>query len=362
MLAFPSVGQPVVEVAPAKPWRARLITAVRLLAVLGIVYFIVVTTINQWSAVEDTFRKLSWLSLIAALFGAVLSLWTTMMAWRAMVGSVDHKLRVRDAAPIMLVGSLGKYLPGSVWAYVVQMELGRRAGVSRSKVFISSVLVSGLGVTTGLVLTSPGFGIAFDGVRASGHEVFGSIAVWVSIILLPFAVACAYPPLLTWLVSRAMRVMRRPPLDRPITWRHLLECLVWCVAGYLAAGLHVWLLVRAHLPGLDGLAGSIFAMALAMSISTFVIVAPSGLGAREFLMALGLAGLGVPWATAWALTLVSRLLYTVADGAAAGIAAAVGLRRIRHSPAPQEELLPRPDAAAGAGPRAGAQRAEDPAG
>ncbi|WP_344503220.1 lysylphosphatidylglycerol synthase transmembrane domain-containing protein [Dactylosporangium maewongense] len=340
------MGQPVVEVAPAKPWRARLITAVRILAAAGIVYFIVATTVRQWSDVAATFRALSWPSLIASLLAAVVSLWTTMMAWRAMVGSIDHPLRVRDAAPIMLVGSLGKYLPGSVWAYVVQMELGRRAGVSRSKVFIGSVLVSGLGVTSGLILTTPGFGAALDGVKASGHEVFGSVAVWASVILLPFAVACCYPPLLTWIVGRAMRVLRRPPLDRPITWRPILSSVAWCVAGYVTAGLHVWLLVRSHLPGLSGLTGSVFAMALAMSISTFVIVAPSGLGAREFLMAIALAGLGVPWATAWALTLVSRLLFTVADVAAAGVAGAVGLRRIRHatspSPAPAPSQAPAP--------------------
>ena len=194
MLAFPSVGQPVVEAAPAKPWRARLITAVRIIAALGIVYFIVATTVDQWPAVQATFRDLPWLSLIASLVAAVARrCGSTMMAWRSMVGSIDHPLRVRDAAPIMLVGSLGKYLPGSVWAYVVQMELGRRAGVSRSKVFIGSVLVSGIGVTIGLILTAPGFGTAFDGVRASGHEVFGSLAVWASIILLPFAVVVLLP-------------------------------------------------------------------------------------------------------------------------------------------------------------------------
>ena len=195
-------------------------------------------------------------------------------------------------------------------------------------------------------------------MKASGHEVFGSLAVRASVILLPFAVACCYPPLLTWIVGRAMRVLRRPPLDRPITWRPVLESAAWCVAGYLAAGLHLWLLVRSHLPGLDGLAGSVFAMALAMSISTFVIVAPSGLGAREFLMALALAGLGVPWATAWALTLVSRLLFTVADVAAAGVSAAVGLRRIRRSEGPRQVVLPGPGPTARTGPRAAAQRPE----
>ncbi|UWP84263.1 lysylphosphatidylglycerol synthase transmembrane domain-containing protein [Dactylosporangium fulvum] len=329
-------GDPVQDPAvaptpPARPWRARLVKAVRILAALGIVYFIVATTVDQWGAVETTFRKLSWPTLVASLVAAVASLWATMMAWRAMVGNLDHRLRVRDAAPIMLVGALGKYLPGTVWAYVVQMELGRRAGVSRAKVFIGSVVVSGLGVACGLILTAPGFGIAFDGADASKHDTFGAIAVWSAVILFPLAIVCCYPPLLTWLVNRAMRLLRRAPLDRPIGWRPVLESLAWIAAGYLAAGLHVWLLVRSDLPGFDGFMGSVFAMALALSISTFVIVAPSGLGAREFLMAVALAGLGMSWPSAWAITLVSRLLFTLADVAAAGVSAAVGLRRIRRS-------------------------------
>jgi len=327
------VGAPetIIE-TPARPsWRAHAITAIRIIAALGIVYFIVATTIDQWTEVSDTFRHLSWLALTASLAAAVACLWATMMAWRAMVGSLDHPLRVRDAAPIALVGALGKYLPGTVWAYVVQMELGRRAGVSRSKVFIGSVVVSGLGVTCGLILTAPGFGVAFDGAGETTHGTFAAVAVWSAVVLLPFALACCYPPLLTWLVNRAMRVLRRAPLDRPIGWRPVLASAAWCTVGYLAAGLHIWLLVRSELPGLHGYAGSVFAMALAMSISTFVIIAPSGLGAREFLMAIALAGLGVAWPTAWALTLVSRLLFTVADVAAAGVSAAVGLRRIRKS-------------------------------
>lgn len=318
----------------ARRWRARAIQAVRIVAVLAIAYFIVATTVRQWAEVSATFRHLSWPALGASLAAAVASLWATMLAWRAMVGSLDHPLRVRDAAPIQLVGALGKYLPGTVWAYVVQMELGRRVGVSRAKVFIGSAVVTGLGVTVGLILTAPGFGVAFDGADASKHRTFAAITVWCAVILLPFGLACCYPPLLTWLVGRAMRVLRRPSLDRPISWRAVLVSSGWCAVGYLAAGLHIWFLVRGHLPGVHGYAGSVFAMALAMSISTFVIVAPSGLGAREFLMAIALAGLGVPWPTAWALTLVSRLLFTLADVAAAGVSAAVGLRRLRRSPQP----------------------------
>src|SRR3954452_4212085 len=188
---------PAATAKPARPWRARLIQAVRILAALAIAYFIVATTVQQWSSVSATFRSLSWPALGAALACAVACLWATMMAWRAMVGNLDHPLRIRDAAPIQLIGALGKYLPGTVWAYVVQMELGRRAGVSRAKVFIGSVVVTGLGVTVGLVLTAPGFGIAFDGARATTHQTFAAIAVWAAVILLPVGLVCCYPPLLT---------------------------------------------------------------------------------------------------------------------------------------------------------------------
>ena len=323
------------ELAPvrrAHPWRARAVLALRVAAALAIMYFIVVTTIEQWDDVRATFADLSWLALGLSLIAGVASLWTHALAWRAIVNHLSHPLPVRTAAPILLVGQLGKYLPGSVWAYVVQMELGRRAGVLRSKVFIASLVVTGVSVTVGLLITAPGLGVAFRAADRADHRTFALIAVWSAVILLPVAVVCCHPTVLTRLIGVTLRVMRRPGLDRPITWRVVLASSLWVAVGYVLGGMHLWLLVQSRaMSGPSGIPGNVWAISMALSVSAFVIIAPSGIGVREFLIAVALTGFGVPYPIGWGLALASRLIYTIADIVAAGASAVVGLRRIRHS-------------------------------
>jgi uncharacterized membrane protein YbhN (UPF0104 family) len=74
-------------------------------------------------------------------------------------------------------------------------------------------------------------------------------------------------------------------------------------------------------------------MALAMSVSVFVVIAPSGIGIREFIIAVALTGHGVTFEAAFAIALVARLIFTLGDGVVAGVAAAVGLHRLHHTSA-----------------------------
>ena len=50
---------------------------------------------------------------------------------------------------IYLVGQLGKYIPGSVWAFVVQMELARSASVQRVQSLAAGVLSVGINILVG---------------------------------------------------------------------------------------------------------------------------------------------------------------------------------------------------------------------
>lgn len=60
--------------------------------------------------------------------------------WQVIVDELGAPVGGFRCGQIYLVGQLGKYLPGSVWAYLLQMELGRRAGVPRARVFTASLV------------------------------------------------------------------------------------------------------------------------------------------------------------------------------------------------------------------------------
>jgi uncharacterized membrane protein YbhN (UPF0104 family) len=322
------------ETPPPKPaWRARVVTGARIVAALAIVFYLINTTVHQWAEVRVVFHRLSWTTLILAFVAVLAGIGGNLMAWRSAVADVDHRLPVRTAAPIMLVGQLGKYLPGSVWAYVVQADLAKRAGVPRARAFVASLVSTGLGITVGLLLGTIGLPTALQGAKDDAHGVVGRIAFIAALVALPFALVCALPFVLTRLMQLLLKILHRPPLDRPLSWRGVLGPGGWSAVAYVLIGTHLWFLANgtaAH--GFGGWLRCIGVMALAMSVSVFVVIAPSGIGVREFLITVALGGGG----GALAIALASRLLFTVADIVAAGLAAAVGMHRLKTPPQPEE--------------------------
>jgi uncharacterized membrane protein YbhN (UPF0104 family) len=202
-------------------------------------------------------------------------------------------------------------------------------------VFLASLITTGLGITVGLVLGT----LALPSVLHASHQGpyphTARIAFYAALILLPIALACAYPGLLNRLVGTLLRIMRRKPLDTSLSWRGVLRTSMWAAVGYVGFGVHLWLLTRTQAaPGWAGLGQCVVAMSLAIAVSTVVLIAPSGIGVRELIIVITLGGFGVPMGTAIGLALASRLVATIADVAAAGAAAAVGVRQLRRTRTP----------------------------
>lgn len=318
--------------------RKLLFTAVRVIAVVAIAFLLVRTTIQQWDKVSATIASLSWGWVLVSTLAALAGIVGNVLAWRAIVADLGHPLTVYDALPITFLGQLGKYIPGSVWAYVAQMELGRRVGVPRSRGFLASIITVGIGIIVGFLVGAAGLlavGRASDFTQLR-NEAVGPVFLYGAIALLPVGLVCLHPKVMTFFVSLAPRLIRRPPLERPLSWRAMLAAVLWTVGAYLCFGLHLWaLLGDTGGAGITGVVRSIGAMALGLSLSTVVIVAPSGIGVRELIISLtlgGAAGVGAPYAIA----LVSRLVFTAADVIAAAIGVAIYLRYRQKAARPSE--------------------------
>jgi glycosyltransferase 2 family protein len=322
------VGETEPAKTPRTGWRRRLVTVLRIAAVVAIGYFVIATAVEQRQQVGDVFGRLSWPTVALSLIAALASITITMLAWRAVLTDLGHRVSVRAGGQIYLVGQLGKYLPGSVWAYVLQMELGRRYRVPRSRGFFASLVTTGLGITAGLVIGTVGLREALRAAATAEYGAAGRVVFGVALVVLPLAIVFAHPKVLTRLVGLALRVTRREPLSAPLSWSGVLRTLGWSALAYGLAGVHLWLLAAdVAAPGVQGLVWCTGAFALAMTAGVFVVFAPSGIGVREAVIAATLTGLGVPFGVAYGLALASRLIFTVADIIAAGGAAVVALRQ-----------------------------------
>ncbi|MCT2586686.1 lysylphosphatidylglycerol synthase domain-containing protein [Actinophytocola gossypii] len=307
----------------ARGRRAVVVKWLRRVLVLAVLAGAIYQLVVQWPDVQDTLTSLPWTSVALSFASVFAAIGLGPVIWHAVLRDAGGQVAIRDASMIYLVGQLGKYVPGSVWAFLVQMELAKAVGVTRVRAFTASIVTAGLGVVASLLTGA----LALPSILA-GHQEY----LWL-FVLLPAGLVLLHPKPLTWIVSRGLRTLRRPPLERPLTAPAILLALGLSAGTYVLLGLHLWLLSTAIGPiGFDGLLLCIGAMSLAMTAGLLAFFLPSGIGAREVVIVAVLATV-LPSGPAFTLAVVSRLMFTIVDLASAGGAALyVRMRRTETAP------------------------------
>jgi len=112
----------------------------------------------QWGAVRPLLGQLSVPSLGAALAAVLGGIVATFLCWREVLADLGRRLPLAAGARVFFLGQLGKYLPGSLWPVMAQMELGRdhqvpeRASGSAVGVFLLVLVGTGLVVAAAPLL------------------------------------------------------------------------------------------------------------------------------------------------------------------------------------------------------------------
>src|SRR5215831_4418649 len=106
----------------------------------------------QWGQVSRSIDRMGLLTVALALGSVLLALLMSMQAWRALLAGLGSPLPAPGAARILFLGQLGKYLPGSVWPVLAQMELGTTHRVPRHRSASASVLFMLVALLAGLLV------------------------------------------------------------------------------------------------------------------------------------------------------------------------------------------------------------------
>ena len=131
---------------------------------------------------------------------------------------------------MFFVSQLGKYLPGSVWPVLAQMEFGRRWGAPRRTMLAANVLLLAMVTATGLVV----------GCRAAAvveQRRLREVLVDAAAALFPLLVALhprTIPAVIDWTLAR----VGREPLGVRVTGRSMLVATLWGFATWVLMGLH----------------------------------------------------------------------------------------------------------------------------
>lgn len=294
-----------------KPWRSRRWWRwIQGIAGLAVILFVIRHLVRNWEAVRtepvawafSPFWILSSLVLILATYALLAE------SWRRMLAGWGPILPYLEAARIWVLSSMGKYLPGKIWAIAGMALLAERRGVSPAAATASAILLQVVSIGTGALL------VGITGMTAlEAHWPGGRLAVILVLVAsVAGLVAILWPPVATRLLSRFQRAgggdQRLSPNPSAVAFGMIANLLAW--AGY---GVALYLLARGVLPTAElRLSEAIGAFAGSYIAGLLFLLAPGGLGVREGVFVWMLQDRIGP-ANALVLAGVSRIGMTVAD-------------------------------------------------
>jgi uncharacterized membrane protein YbhN (UPF0104 family) len=269
-----------------------------------LVGFAIWAVAGNWSAVSQALRELSGWAVVLAFVPGYLAMAVALLVWRALMADLGHRLSLAEAARIFYPSQLGKYVPGSVWSIITQIELSRGHAIAKRTNVTVGVLAIAVTITSGLSLAA--VMLALTGGTALRHY-------WWILLVIPLFLVALHPRVLGSGLNLGLRLIRREPLPRTPSWAGLgavagLQALIWVLLG-----LQAWiLLIGLGAPPLRSLPVAIGGYALAYSLGQLAVGLPAGAGVREAALTLVLATV-VPTPAALVVALLSRAILTVVD-------------------------------------------------
>ena len=206
---------------------------------------------------------------------------------------------------------MGRYIPGAATWIIGKVYFASKHGVSRARLGVSGLLEGALQIAATLALA-----LVLLLIDPRTH----ALDPWIIVLMIVAFVGCAVclvPRVFVFLISTALRVLRRKPLDDDVTPNlgTVLGGAGLYVAGAVLSGTAYYFITLAVYPSLK-LSDATFvigAASMASAISMLAVFAPGGLGVREGVQALLLA-LVMPGPIALVVVVVTRVWSLAVDG------------------------------------------------
>ncbi len=277
--------------------------------IMAVVFFFLGRALyHNWEQVREynwTFNYPLLVLSLGAVFGTLaLYAWQWELTLNALGADIGYGPTFR----IWFIANLGRYVPGKVWQFVGWFYLCEREGVTKVQTLTSIAVNQALQNMTGLALSSA---ILFLTQRDVTTE-FVTMFTWL-LVLVPLGVVALQPPVMEWVLNRALRLLGRQPVAIALRRVDLVRFAGVHLLGWLAYGAAFYLFVSAlHPVPLDLMPTLAGVFAGAYVIGFVSLLTPGGLGVREGALTY-LLGFYLPSQVAIVVALLSRLWITAAE-------------------------------------------------
>ncbi len=284
-----------------------------------------------------------WLVLSGLLYE--LGMGFPALFWMRLLGHLGARPPLGAALRAYYIGQLGKYVPGKAWALFLRTSLVHKHGAGvglavltafyevlttmAAGVLVAGLLFAVLGTDAGAGLNAETLRHLLEMEQPGEGGVQRSVAVLLSLLLFAAFLVPLHPAIFNRLALRRMRSLfaNASGSDRRIRFVYLLEGLALAAVGWLLLGVSF----AAALRGILGADWPLFdvrtarlpaIMGLSYVIGFVIVIAPGGIGPREFMLTLlltpelvGMREMDIEDARATVVlaVLVLRLVWTMAE-------------------------------------------------
>src|SRR5689334_12797681 len=138
--------------ALASPAMVRILRLAFLVAAVGLPVYAVATRWHEVQPAPASHRLGPGRAMPAFVAGRALLRYASV-AVDPILSGLGSQLPVRPSARFYFVGQLGKYIPGSIWPVLAQMELGHDHNIPRCRSAAALVIAIMVSLATGLIVT-----------------------------------------------------------------------------------------------------------------------------------------------------------------------------------------------------------------
>jgi glycosyltransferase 2 family protein len=281
-----------------------------ILLVMLFIWFFYKEFKENWESVRTLHLVINWKYLVLGILTMIANYLCTTLSWHIGINHFDNHKKIKFTQSIALVNisQLGKYIPGKLWSYMVQIYWLASKGVPKTTVLYLNIVTTLLPILVSLLI-----GCLLLMLLPDWYYLKTEILIFIGLLLI-INLVLFNKSFVRFFIKMFSRITNQKIFFDQLSNGRIISMQVIYITGEFFWALSGCFISLSIGFGLDGLK-MIFissAMLLGDVIGFLILIAPGGLGVREGTMYLILKGAGIIQ-FALIFPIVMRLLSIVTD-------------------------------------------------
>ncbi|KQC10671.1 MAG: hypothetical protein APR62_11710 [Smithella sp. SDB] len=265
---------------------------------------------ENWESVRTFHLQVNWGYILVGILMIIANYLCTTLGWHMGISCLDKNAKIKYSQSIALVNisQLGKYIPGKLWSYVVQIYWLASKGVPKTTALYLNAMTAVLPVLVSLLMGSFLLMMCSDWHHLkTGLTILICLLIIVNLLIFNRNIMKLFVDMVSRISGRKF-VFRQLSTSRILSMElfYIIGAFFWGLAGcFIAMGMGINL-------NISKIISISSAMLLGDVIGFLILIVPGGLGVREGTMYLILRNAdGIQFALIF--PMIIRLITLIAD-------------------------------------------------